>query len=73
MTEWIDVNDRLPDKEGSYLCVMSDDHINPLVIIKYFINGMFYVTEWYKENVGRKVTYWMPLPEPPKERGADNG
>ena len=65
VTKWIDVNERLPDKEGDYLCVMSNNNINPFVIIKPFVNGMFYVTEWYKENVGRKVTHWMPLPEPP--------
>ena len=69
MAEWIDVNERLPNKEGDYLCVMADDCKSPFVIIKRFVNGMFFLSEWYKENVGRKVTHWMPLPEPPKEEG----
>ena len=71
--KWIDVSERLPEKEGDYLCVMSDDYINPFVIIKRFVNGRFYVTKWYEENVGRKVTHWMPLPEPPSGAKMDGG
>ena len=68
MAEWISVKDRLPETEGYYLCVMGDDNVQPFVIIKQFINGRFYISDWYEENVGRKVIYGMPLPEPPKEQ-----
>lgn len=72
MVEWIDVNERLPDTEGYYLCVMGDDIVKPFVILKQFVNGIFYISDWYKENVGRKVLYWMPLPKPPKD-GENDG
>ncbi len=51
MARWIDVNDRLPDTEGHYLCVMGDDIVKPFVIIKQFINGMFYISDWYEEKL----------------------
>ena len=57
-TEWISVEERLPDRNGRYLT-----HCNvegqSLVCILYFCKvGGF--------NEGT-VTHWMPLPEPPKE------
>lgn len=65
--EWIDVHDRLPDKDTLVLCVGAK-------------GGMFlgYVRYLYGDDKtayvrvpnargGRYAAFWMPLPEPPKE------
>ncbi len=55
MSEWISVEDRLPDRDQKILC-----H-EPLVI-----NGLY---DWDGASLidhGPDVTHWMPLPEPPK-------
>ena len=70
--EWIGVKERLPEVNGNYLCAMRDNIVEPFVAIHQFYNGKFIMQEWFVENVGRAVTHWMPLPEPPKERGVDN-
>lgn len=66
MSEWIDVNERLPESDGNYLCAMRDDIAEPFVVIHRFYRGKFIMEQWFVENVGRAVTHWMPLPEPPK-------
>jgi hypothetical protein len=61
--EWIAVTDRLPDTRGAMHCsvpVLIHDELGPCVRA-YYANG-----GWYS---GTNVTHWMPLPEPPKERG----
>lgn len=62
---WIPVSERLPDKDGNYLAVVSGDVINPpYVIIRIFYNGHFVLfTEPYEQ---RYVSHWMPLPETPE-------
>lgn len=57
---WISVKDRLPEKEGQYLCWV---HINK-VHFCYQIH-LWYSGTWRWAN--NNVLYWMPLPEPPKE------
>ena len=58
MSEWISVKDRLPKPFESVL-VFRDGKIS----IDYSEeNGWFA----YDFN-GKRVTHWMPLPEPPKE------
>lgn len=64
--DWISVDERLPEKEGRYLVFNGEDtYIMPLKINgvgwKYFTTGRF----WPKE--APRATYWMHLPEPPKE------
>lgn len=63
-TEWISVEDRLPDKDGEYLTW----------------SGLIYYLIWFNASLGlwnvsedgdtstaiRNVTHWMPLPEAPK-------
>lgn len=58
MSEWISVNDRLPDKTGDYLVFCSNWNF---ITISYFREK----TTWAKNN--KYITYWMPLPELPKE------
>lgn len=67
--EWIDVNDRLPEKDGR--CIVCTKNItgwqplkHNIFISEYMFNDFIYMG-W--EN--NPVTHWMPLPEPPKERG----
>ena len=69
--EWISVKDRMPDNEQFVLIIASGkprENItleNAVVLAEYgsegWILGMW--PEWSDPN----VTYWMPLPEPPKE------
>ena len=55
---WISVKDRLPEKDGMYLC---------LTMFKNKLN--YQITLWGGKHwfYGYDVCYWMPLPEPPKE------
>lgn len=55
---WISVKDRLPGKDGMYLC---------LTMFKNKLN--YQITLWGGKHwfCGYDVCYWMPLPEPPKE------
>ena len=71
--EWISVDERLPEEEGYYLCVLADDIVAPYVLRVQFSNNKFFISEWHEENTGRKVTHWMPLPEPPKMKGGVMG
>ena len=56
--QWISVKDRLPGKDGMYLC---------LTMFKNTFN--YQITLWGGKHWfwGYDVCYWMPLPEPPKE------
>ena len=62
-SEWISVDERLPDESACYL-------VN---IINHF--GLDAVTfTYYTKNYGwgvLDVTHWMPLPEPPKQKGGE--
>ena len=61
MSEWISPNDRVPENRQTVLI---------------FIKGKYTVGEWFEDDqefdalcytVGiEEVSYWMPLPEPPK-------
>jgi len=62
MSDWISVEDRLPDEQGHYLVIHSND------------NGMWVDHFWkdgskvggYFGTVGAgEATHWMPLPKPP--------
>lgn len=56
---WINVEDRLPDDDDSYL-VWNGNHI---FVAIYWGGG-----EWMFDSYAtHEVTHWMPLPEPPKE------
>lgn len=63
-TNWISVKDRLPEEEAYYLCMVKGHGVR----IRRF-------SEWAKDTRKRfwsngsetkKVTHWMPLPEPPE-------
>ena len=68
MSEWISVEDRLPEKDGYYICALRDNIVKPYVLRVQFCNDRFIISEWHEKNTGRKVTHWMPLPELPTEQ-----
>ena len=58
--EWISVKDRLPDMYQNVLAIRADG--------KMVVDAIGSLEIWYKQMdiVGRPVTHWMPLPQPPK-------
>lgn len=63
--KWIPASERLPEKEGRYLCVVRIGHKSGAVYVQ-IMNGDKYgfsLEHIYNDD----VTHWMPLPEPPKE------
>jgi len=58
---WISVKNRLPKKSGFYFAFQQSKIAGPLMTVRYF----------YKQDstgfvCDGEVTYWRPLPEPPK-------
>lgn len=65
MSEWISVNDRLPELQ-TYVLVVVDLGNNDLVVTIGSRSGN---TGEFRHNyrvMGSTVTHWMPLPEPPR-------
>lgn len=65
MNEWISVKDRLPKEGQSVLCCNSQ-----ISYKKVYERGIFYDGDthcYYPIGKVENVTYWMPLPEPPKD------
>jgi len=77
--KWIPVTERLPRGRREYLCICgfgeSEKQYCDVLIFhpeQNAENG--YVTGPHFSNEGMegmRVTHWMPLPEPPKERGGE--
>lgn len=55
---WVSVNERLPEREGLYLCWTVLNGVEAIYQIHLWKDGRWY---WIHE-----VRYWMPLPEPPE-------
>ena len=74
--QWISVNDRLPETEGTYI-VMTEkswEHKPYKVMAMDFEIKVLRGVEkrrwkWYGKLPIWSVTHWMPLPEPPKMDG----
>ena len=73
--EWIQVTDRLPDKDGCYIVTACDEGCSCGDGIWYdtvVIEAEHYKGEWsWNENgteydITDLVTHWTPLPNPPK-------
>ena len=81
-SDWISVEERLPDKDGQYLSFREDGQYRWIDLISFSkdarkVDKYDFSREW--ENVWYKydseyghitldcVTHWMPLPQPPKE------
>lgn len=63
---WIDVREKLPDKDGLYL-VFNKNYSNNVCTHYYYVgnedNTGWYESTYYKAE---KVTHWMPLPAAPE-------
>lgn len=55
---WISVEDKLPEEEGKYLCIIQNRYERK-VEIELFISSVGFISP-------NKITHWMPLPEMPK-------
>lgn len=73
--QWISVKERLPDEEGKYLVIVHD---GIALGVLYFYKRYPYCNKgirtdspvWcgcddYGDFEVKRVTHWMPLPEPP--------
>lgn len=58
-TEWISVEERLPDSVGKYLVFTLDRRVYLCDFIDHYCNGDAQFDDY-------RVTHWMPLPMPPK-------
>lgn len=67
--KWIPVTERLPEKNGKYLCryVFGEEESYPFEQVLYYYTAVEKPHFQNEGSLGMKVTHWMPLPEPPKE------
>ena len=70
-SNWISVKDRLPERDGTYLCRYSFEHDGQRSGMMFTGCVDYYATDpephWQNAGIGLYVTHWMPLPEPPEE------
>lgn len=69
---WISVDDRLPEDEQDVLVIASGRPREHLILdnayeLATFYDGEGWLLDAYPEWEDPQVTYWMPLPERPKE------
>ena len=62
---WISVKDRLPDNAGSYLVIGKS---GGATVTRWYVPSEFYPEGHFGGNSSDYIRYWMPRPEPPKER-----
>ena len=69
-SKWISVAERLPDKNGEYLCRHTDKSVHSAEYESIYGSFGYWFGFWedeYKEWIAYEgVTHWMPLPQPPK-------
>lgn len=63
--EWISVRDRLPDEGENVLCYYVDDRWGWGMRVDHRVKGSIHF--FHGISYAQDVTYWMPLPKPPKE------
>ncbi len=69
MSEWISVDERLPEELGKYICYFSDGSIETYDF-EGLDDGRYGITDvgvGFEATKDWHVTHWMPLPEPPKK------
>ena len=63
--QWIPVSERLPEVNDDYLVLTIDQFDDNYQEVAQYINGFFY--DQFDDKIN--PTYWMPLPQSPKEEG----
>ena len=65
-SEWISVDERLPETNGRVLACDSEGDISTATFARVGMQGL-----WFTSAIGRNqaITHWMPLPEAPKGGG----
>ena len=71
MTEWISVEDRLPDRDTigkKYLIwfIPLSENSTPSIAFGYWQGGWWIVPSATVGIDEYKITHWMPLPDPPE-------
>ena len=69
MTEWISVEDRLPE-DGKSVFVYCKEQ-NRLEFVPFIGDFPLLIINWETNESTCPVTHWMPVPEPPKEISDD--
>jgi len=72
VSEWISVEDRLPEKHDYYLVSHMHEiggRVNVDKLIYSDSHGGW--VSLYGARYGGIVTHWMPVPEPPKENSSE--
>ena len=67
-SEWISVDERLPENYGEYICCTGHKTIMQLV---YNPKHRLFNVSYDNVECAMKVTHWMPLPEAPKMKGGE--
>lgn len=70
--DWINVEDRLPEDDGDVLAIASgypspNITLEDVMVVASFCGGEGWYIGEYPDWDDPIITYWMPLPEPPKE------
>jgi hypothetical protein len=63
MSEWISVNDRLPDPTDIFVIVCRNKGAAIASMACMWLDGEFIDTLTKQRFIG--ATHWMPMPEPP--------
>ena len=75
-TRWIPCSERLPESSHDVLVVVSGTVGNIRLVdsieIGNFDKDEGWILEMWPEWEDPNVTHWLPLPEPPKEGGAEH-
>ena len=76
MSEWISVKDRLPEKGQKVLAVVRGEidygYIESIIYYDDYLEEEMQEFHWHGHEMHNNealnaLTYWMPLPEAPKE------
>ena len=67
--KWIPVTERLPEKDGHYLCNYHFGEYPKMTFTRVLDYYATDIVPHFQHTLGdgsMKVTHWMPMPEPPK-------
>ena len=68
-SKWIPVTERLPDRDGQYLCNYHFGEHRAMTftrVLDYYATDKVPHFQHTLGDITMKVTHWMPLPAPPK-------